>query len=67
MLSCEICAYFKTTRAAAKTNCMCDLTGFVFHKKVEDYEMENYPCYDYQFNIGSVENEAVITYERKIG
>lgn len=27
---------------------MCELTSFVFHKKPEDYHIENYPCYDYE-------------------
>jgi hypothetical protein len=52
MLNCELCDYYKTAdfKANSSTICMCEITGFVFHKAVEDYEMENHPCYNYELN-----------------
>jgi hypothetical protein len=53
MLNCEWCDYYKTMdfKANGGTKCMCEVTGFVFHKAVEDYEMENHPCYNYELNV----------------
>ena len=49
MLNCEYCDYLKNNNLKGQKNskCLCELTGFVFHKEVQDYEMENHPCYDY--------------------
>ena len=64
MLNCQLCDYFKTadTVAQSKGKCMCEYTGFVFHKKVEDYDMENHPCYEYQPNIGAVKANIAVAY-----
>lgn len=52
MLNCELCDYYKTAdfKASNSSKCFCEITGFVFHKSVQDYEMENYPCYNYELN-----------------
>jgi hypothetical protein len=52
MLYCESCDYLKSAsfKASVEKKCVCGLTGFVFHKNIEDYEMENHPCYDYPAN-----------------
>jgi len=64
MLNCQLCDFFKTTESKAqnKSKCVCEYTGFVFHKKVEDYEMENHPCFDYQPNTGAVKAQRTIIY-----
>ncbi|MDP4088120.1 MAG: hypothetical protein Q8930_02475 [Bacillota bacterium] len=52
MLDCELCNFFKTKNSELKSEvvCMCELTGFVFHDKVEDYDIE-YPCYSFNLEI----------------
>lgn len=61
MLNCELCDYFKETKANAQnvTKCMCEFTGFVFHKNPEDYDMEKHPCYDYEINVVPAEEEEI--------
>lgn len=58
MLSCNSCSYMKKFDScnSDKNKQFCELTGFVFHKEIEDYEMENHPCYEYKL----VENEEII-------
>jgi hypothetical protein len=48
MLSCDLCNYYDDASGKKQSKCMCELTGFVFHKKPEEYDLENYPCYDYK-------------------
>lgn len=50
MLNCELCDYFKTAKSNVSnvSKCMCEFTGFVFHKNPEEYDMEKHPCYDYE-------------------
>lgn len=50
MLYCDLCNYYKSAQVRGKeeSKCMCELTGFVFHLKPEEYDMENYPCFDYE-------------------
>ena len=50
MLNCELCDYLKSMKlkGSSESKHMCEFTGFVFHKKFEDYEMENHPCYGYE-------------------
>ncbi|ERI94473.1 hypothetical protein HMPREF1982_01109 [Clostridiales bacterium oral taxon 876 str. F0540] len=50
MLHCDLCDYYKTanTKGQGAGKCMCELTGFVFHKNVEEYDLENHPCFDYE-------------------
>jgi hypothetical protein len=50
MLNCEKCNYIKTaTGKESKIIKTCGLTGFVFRKEFEAYEMGNHPCYNYSF------------------
>lgn len=55
MLSCESCNYIKTMKSkdSNESKCVCEFTGFVFHEKIEDYEMENHPCYNYKVEVNS--------------
>ena len=64
MLNCQLCDFFKSadTIAQSKGKCICEYTGFVFHKKVEEYEMENHPCYEYQPSTGVVRANSAVTY-----
>ena len=52
MLNCELCDYYKSVdfKTSSSAKCVCEITGFVFHKAVEDYDMENHPCYNYELN-----------------
>ena len=64
MLNCQLCDFFKSadTIAQSKGKCVCEYTGFVFHKKVEDYDMENHPCYEYQPNVAVVKAKAKVAH-----
>ena len=71
MLHCDLCNYFEGTQTIGqmKSKCMCQLTGFVFHKKPEDYDMENHPCYDYEVKrkpLAEVQFEGIQITERKL-
>ena len=57
MLSCESCSYIKAvqTNSKEKSVHMCEFTGFVFREKLEDYEMENHPCYEYDYKTYELE------------
>lgn len=50
MLNCELCDYYKAVNSKNKNVCMCEFTGFVFHKEPEEYEMNSHPCYAYDAN-----------------
>lgn len=67
MLNCDLCEYFKTAQSRNQnaSKCVCEITGFVFHKNPEDYELENYPCYDYQVNNRVEAEEKIIMVEVK--
>lgn len=67
MLNCDLCEYFKTSQSRNQKigKCICEITGFVFHKSPEDYDLENYPCYDYQFDNKSEAEEKIIMVEPK--
>jgi hypothetical protein len=62
MLHCDLCDYYKTTHTKGQSTakCMCELTGFVFHKKVEDYDFENHPCYEYDVKANAVNQELSV-------
>ena len=49
MLNCELCDYLKSreSKSSNESKYVCEFTGFVFHEKFEDYEMEYHPCYGY--------------------
>ena len=57
MLNCELCNYLKTkeSKSSNESKCVCEFTGFVFNKNIEDYDTEIHPCYDYQFSKASVQ------------
>ena len=59
MLNCQLCNYLKVKEAkiSNESKCVCEFTGFVFHKNIEDYDMEIHPCYDYQITKASVKPE----------
>jgi len=61
MLYCESCDYLKTTNSKAlnKNKTVCGLTGFVFLKNIEDYDMKNHPCYDYPVNKLTYSSERI--------
>ena len=50
MLDCKLCNYCNTIDSNSKgvKVCMCELTGFIFNKRISDYEME-YPCSNVDF------------------
>lgn len=62
MLNCGLCDYYKTVNSNSKKRsiCMCEFTGFVFHKEPEEYEVNNHPCYDYEANKVAAKVEKVI-------
>lgn len=64
MLDCELCNYFKSMNSDSKGDniCMCELTGFVFHKKVEDYEIE-YPCYNFNLEVNEPKGQETMEIE----
>lgn len=59
MLNCELCDYYKQVISNNKDNVkgICEYTGFVFKNQPEDYDAENYPCYDYQVYNTTVEDD----------
>lgn len=57
VLYCDLCNYY--AEAKGKTKCICELTGFAFHKEPHEYDMENYPCFDYQINKGDTSVEIL--------
>lgn len=65
MLNCELCNYLKTkdSKSSNESKCVCEFTGFVFHKNIEDYDIEIHPCYDYQSSKASVKPEKILTNE----
>lgn len=70
MLNCELCNYFKTVdlKNSGKQVGVCEFTGFVFQKNVQDYEIE-YPCYQEQLNEITAEynkSEDIDLEERKL-
>ena len=62
MLNCELCNYLKTMKSknSNESKCICEFTGFVFHKNIEDYDFEIHPCHDYQFSKVSVKQEKLL-------
>lgn len=64
MLDCKLCNYFKSINSgkSAEHKCMCQLTGFVFHKETEEYDIE-YPCYNFEFERKAPENEELTAAE----
>lgn len=67
MLNCGLCNYYKNVNSNTvnKSICMCEFTGFIFHKQPEEYEMKDHPCYEYEINKGTVKTEKVITVNEK--
>ena len=65
MLDCNLCNYFKSVNSSSKNSsvCMCELTGFIFHKDVQDYDIE-YPCYNFQFERKEPEIEEICEIEQ---
>jgi hypothetical protein len=61
MLYCDLCNYYKTAHAKTQGigKCMCELTGFVFHIKPEEYNLEKYPCFDYELKTRAIETEEL--------
>lgn len=61
MLYCDLCNYFSSMQSKGqnKSKCVCEITGFVFHKKPEEYDMENYPCYDYEVKSNCADKEEL--------
>lgn len=68
MLNCKLCDFFKSADAfsQSKGKCVCEYTGFIFHKNIEDYDMENHPCYEYQLNTGVVKAKAAVAYKGEV-
>lgn len=69
MLYCDLCDYCKTaqSRANGQSKCVCEITGFVFHKKPEEYDMENYPCYNYNLNANAgISDQEIVEAEKKL-
>lgn len=64
MLDCELCNYFKMKSSDSKGEsvCMCELTGFVFHNKVEDYDIE-YPCYSFNMEVSEPKSKEMLETE----
>ncbi|MFL0268610.1 hypothetical protein [Candidatus Clostridium radicumherbarum] len=62
MLYCDQCNYYKTAhvKSLKVSKCMCELTGFVFYKKPEEYNLEKYPCYYYELKTRKVEKEYLV-------
>ena len=62
MLNCENCNYIKKMSGKDVKNVQmsCTLTGFVFRKEFEDYEMGNHPCYNYKFQEDDNSEESSI-------
>lgn len=60
MLNCEYCDYLKNNsfKGQNSSKCMCELTGFVFHKNIEDYQLESHPCYHYPVSKAEVIEQA---------
>lgn len=57
MLNCEYCDYLKRSNSRNESGigqCMCELTGFVFYKNIEDYEIE-YPCSNTQLTAAAAD------------
>lgn len=50
MLNCGLCNYCNIIDGNSRgvKVCKCELTGFIFNKKISDYEME-YPCSNVDF------------------
>lgn len=46
MLNCEKCNYVMKMNGRNT----CELTGFIFKKSFEDYEMDFHPCYEYSID-----------------
>lgn len=64
MLDCKLCNYYKSVNSssAEENKCMCQLTGFVFHKDTEEYDIE-YPCYNFQFEREAPEDYEIVASE----
>jgi hypothetical protein len=54
---CNLCNYYKTANLKTQntSKCICELTGFVFHNKPEEYNLEKYPCFDYELKTRKIE------------
>lgn len=67
MLYCQSCDYLKTkkSKSSNENKCVCEFTGIVFQKNIEDYDMEIHPCYDYQVSKASMQTKPKITLTNK--
>jgi hypothetical protein len=65
MLNCESCSYMKNlqTNNQDKNVRICEFTGFVFQEKLDEYEMENHPCFDYDYKSYELEQKKQ-TYQK---
>lgn len=61
MLNCEKCNYIKEVRSKESkgAHMSCELTGFIFNKNFEDYEMENHPCFNYNIQEEELEADSI--------
>jgi|GEM_PF-2581544 len=61
MLLCNLCNYYKTSNVKNQiiSKFICELTGFVFHNNPEEYNLEKYPCFDYEFKTTKIETEQL--------
>lgn len=59
MLYCESCDYLKTRvfKSSNESKSVCEFTGFVFDRNIEDYVMEIHPCYDYEVSKSSMQTQ----------
>jgi hypothetical protein len=61
MLNCEKCNYIKRvgSKEAKGVHFCCELTGFMFKKDFQDYDMDNHPCFNYNPQEIGIEDESI--------
>lgn len=62
MLYCQSCDYLKRneSKSSNECKCVCEFTGFAFHKNIEDYDIEIHPCYNYQISKIAVQPKRIV-------